>query len=201
MPPAYGDINSHTARLLPAASINNEGVKMGKQKSVVRGVLAGMAGGLAAAWVMNQFMAGPGQKLQQAVQSDEENQEQQAHSSEPQEDATMKAAEAIVHTTTGDHLSRADKEKGGPIVHYAFGALTGGIYGGLAEYSSKVTSGFGASFGGAVFSTADLLAVPAFNLAPSPADQPASALASPFAAHIVYGATTELVRRILRSLL
>jgi putative membrane protein len=162
---------------------------MGKQKSVVRGVLAGMAGGLAAAWVMNQFMAGPGKKLQQA------------HSSEPKEDATMKAAEAIVHTTTGDHLSRAEKEKDGPIVHYAFGALTGGLYGGLAEYSSKVTSGFGASFGGAVFSTADLLAVPAFNLAPSPADQPASAMASPFAAHIVYGATTELVRRILRSLL
>ena len=40
---------------------------MGKQKSVVRGVLAGMAGGLAAAWVMNVFMAGPGQKL--AVQA------------------------------------------------------------------------------------------------------------------------------------
>jgi putative membrane protein len=174
---------------------------MGNQKSVVRGILAGMAGGLVAAWVMNQFMAGPGQKLQQAVQSDEENREQQAHSSEPREDATMKTAEAIVHTTTGDHLSRAEKEKGGPIVHYAFGALTGGLYGGLAEYSSKVTSGFGTSFGGVLFSTADLLAVPALNLAPSPSDQPASALATPFAAHVVFGATTEFVRRILRSLL
>jgi putative membrane protein len=174
---------------------------MGKRKSVVRGVLAGMAGGLAAAWVMNQFMAGPGQKLQQAVQTGEENQEQQAHSSEPKEDATMKTAEAIVHTTTGSHLSRAEKEKGGPIVHYAFGALTGGLYGGLAEYSNTVTSGFGTSFGGVLFSTADLLAVPALNLGPSPTDQPASALASPFAAHIVYGATTEFVRRTLRRVL
>jgi putative membrane protein len=129
---------------------------MGKQKSVVRGILAGMAGGLVAAWVMNQFMAGPGQKL-------------------PREDATG---------------------EGGPVVHYAFGALTGGVYGGLAEYSSKVTSGFGTSFGGVLFSTADLLAVPALNLAP-----PTSALATPFAAHIVYGATTEFVRRILRGLL
>ncbi len=174
---------------------------MSKQKSVVRGILAGMAGGLAAAWVMNVFMAGPGQQLQQAVQSDEENREQEAHSSEPKEDATMKAAEAIVETTTGDHLSRAEKEKGGPIVHYAFGALTGGIYGGLAEYSTKVKSGFGTSFGGALFSTADLLAVPALNLAPSPSDQPASALATPFAAHIVYGVTTEFVRRIVRTML
>ncbi len=171
---------------------------MAKQKSVVRGILAGMAGGLAAAWVMNVFMAGPGQTLQQAVQSDQENREP---SSEPKEDATMKAADAIVHAATGDHLSRAEKEERGPIVHYAFGALTGGLYGGLAEYSSKVTSGFGTSFGGVLFSSADLLAVPALNLAPSPSDQPASALATPFAAHIIYGATTEFVRRIVRRML
>jgi hypothetical protein len=123
---------------------------MGKQKSIVRGVLAGIAGGLAAAWVMNQFM-------------------QQAPRAEPK------------------------AEKRGPIVPYAFGALTGGLYGGLAEYSPKVTSGFGTTFGGALFSNADLLAVPALDLVP--------AEATPFAAHIVYGATTELVRRVLRSLL
>jgi putative membrane protein len=173
---------------------------MKKDTSLVRGVLAGMAGGLAAAWVMNVFMTGPGQTLQQAVQSDEENRQQQEHSDEPKEDATMKAADAIAHTATGEHLSREEEEKGGPIVHYAFGALAGGVYGGLAEYSSRVRSGFGTSFGGMLFSTADLLAVPAFKLGPSPTDQPASALASPFAAHIVYGVTTELVRRILRAI-
>lgn len=162
---------------------------MSKQKSLWRGVLAGIAGGLAAAWMMNEFMAGPGQELQQAVQSDEENRQQQAYSDKPKEDATMKAAEEIVHTEDG------------PIVHYAFGAITGGLYGGLAEYSSVVTSGFGTSFGGILFSIADFLAVPALNLAPSPMDQPASAQASPFAAHFVYGVSTELVRRMLRMLL
>ncbi len=150
---------------------------MAKQKSVVRGILAGVVGGLAAAWVMNQFMAVPGQTLQPAP------------SSEPQEDATV------------NHLSRAEKDEGGPIVHYAFGALTGGLYGGLAEYSSTVTSVFGTSFGGALFSAADFLAVPALNLGPSPIDQPASALATPFAAQIIYGATTEFVRRIVRMML
>ena len=162
---------------------------MARQKSVVRGILAGVAGGLAAAWVMNVFMASAGQTVHQAMQSDEENREP---SSEPKEDATMKAADAI---------TRAEKEEGGPIVHYAFGALTGGLYGGLAEYSSKVTSGFGTGFGGVVFSTADMLAVPVLNLGPSPSDQPASALATPFAAHIIYGATTEFVRRIVRAML
>jgi putative membrane protein len=159
---------------------------MSKQKSLWRGVLAGIAGGLAAAWMMNEFMAGPGQELQQAVQSDEENRRQPAHSDEPKEDATMKAAEDIVHTEAG------------PIVHYTFGAIAGGLYGGLAEYSSVVTSGFGTSFGGILFSVADFLAVPAVN---PPMDQPASAQASPFAAHFVYGVSTELVRRMLRMLL
>jgi putative membrane protein len=173
---------------------------MAKQKSLLRGILAGMAGGLAAAWMMNEFMAGLGPKLQQAAQSDEENRQQEANKDQPKEDATMKAADAIAHAATGEHLSRAEKEKGGPIVHYAFGALTGALYGGLAEYSAAVRSGFGTSFGGVLFSTADLLAVPALKLAPSPADQPASAQASPFAAHIVYGATTELVRRIVRAI-
>jgi uncharacterized membrane protein YagU involved in acid resistance len=162
------------------------GAEMTKQKSLLRGILAGMAGGLAAAWMMNEFMAGLGQK--------------DTDTGQPKEDATMKAGHAIAYAATGEHLSRAEKEEGGPIVHYTFGALSGGVYGGLAEYSPAVTSGFGTSFGGVLFSTAGLLAVPALKLAPSSADRRAFAQASPFAAHIVYGATTELVRRILRAL-
>lgn len=42
------------------------------QKHVLRGVLAGAVAGLAASWAMDQFMLGPGRKLQEAVQSDDE---------------------------------------------------------------------------------------------------------------------------------
>jgi putative membrane protein len=178
------------------------------EKHLLRGILAGAAGGLVAAWVMNKFIAGPGQKLQESLQSDEETQqqhqqqEQQEQSGEPKVDATMKAADAIVNVATGgEHLSMEGKQQGGPIVHYAFGAIMGGVYGGLAEYSSLARSGFGTSFGGVLFTGADLLAVPAFNLSPPLNKQPASALATPFAAHIVYGVTTELVRRIVRAIL
>lgn len=175
---------------------------MKAEKNPVLGVLAGVAGGLAASWVMNEFMAGPGKKLQHALQNSAEKREEQAHSGEPKEDATMKVADAVVNTATGGrHLSWAGKQKGGPVVHYAFGALMGGIYGGLAEYSSDVTAGFGTAFGGILFSGADLLAVPALHLGPPPTTQSASAMASPFAAHIVYGTTTELVRRVVRAAL
>ena len=176
-----------------------------KQQHPVRGILAGVAGGLAAAWTMNQFTAEAGPVLQHAVQSDAENAEQakqlEQQEKNPQPDATMKTADAIVNTVTGgEHLSWEAKQKGGPLVHYTFGALMGGLYGGLAEYSPLVRSGFGVTFGAVLFAVADLVAVPALDLSGSPKDAPASSYATPLAAHIVYGTTTELVRRIVRQL-
>ena len=172
-------------------------------KHPVRGILAGAVGGIVAAWVMNQFITGAGPKLQEVVQSDEQNQEQQKQQEQqkdnPQPDATMKTADAIVNKVTGgEHLSWEGEQRGGPIVHYAFGALMGGLYGGLTEYSPAVRSAFGTTFGSLLFAGADLLAVPALGLSGSPKDAPASSFATPLAAHLVYGATTELVRRIVR---
>jgi hypothetical protein len=181
---------------------------MSAQKHPIRGILAGAAGGLLASWVMNEFMAGPGVKLTRAVQKDAENRKQahktreQEASGEPVIDTTMKAADAIVNTLTGGrHLSLEEKQKDGPIVHYAFGALMGGIYGGLAEYAPIVRSGFGTTFGSVLFAGADLIAVPAFKLSAPASEWPASSLATPFAAHVVYGMTTELVRRAVRFVL
>lgn len=170
------------------------------EKHVVRGVIAGVAGGLVASWVMNQFMTGPGKKLTEAVQTPAENQQQAAHADD--DDATMKTADAIVKTATGGrHLSREEKETDGPIVHYVFGGLMGGVYGGLAEFSPAVRSGFGTSFASALFTGADLIAVPALGLSASPAEGNKAALATPFAAHLVYGWTTELVRRLVRKMI
>jgi putative membrane protein len=184
-------------------------------KHVARGVVAGIAGGLVASWVMNVFMANGGPKITQAVENltgdkggngapsqAQAEQQEGAGANEPKEDATMKAADAIVSTVTGGrHLSFEEKQKAGPVVHYAFGALMGGAYGALAEYSSTARAGFGTGFGSALFACADLVAVPALNLSGSAADAPVSSLANPFAAHLVYGAITEGVRRVIRAIL
>jgi putative membrane protein len=175
---------------------------MKSEKNLLRGVLAGAAGGLAASWMMNEFLSGPGVKLQHAFQGEAENRQEQAHSGETKEDATMKAADAIVSTATGGrHLTWEQKQKAGPIMHYVFGALMGGMYGGLAEYSSTITSGFGTTFGGILFGGADVFAVPTPNLSPPLDGQATSELVSPFGAHVVFGVTTELVRRIVRAVL
>src|SRR4051812_6546339 len=128
---------------------------------LVRGMVAGIAGGLAASWVMNMFIEGAGPKITDAVESmngekrdqaRDEQHDQAAHDQDPKEDATMKAADAIVSTVTGGrHLSFEEKRKGGPMVHYAFGAVMGGVYGGVAEDSPAARGGVGKGFGGGLF--------------------------------------------------
>ncbi len=174
------------------------------ERHLVRGVLAGIAGGLVASWVMNVFMACAGPKIAEAVESvaGHTHGPSQDGDDGPKEDATMKAADAVVATVTGGrHLSFEARQKGGPIVHYAFGAAMGGVYGALAEYAPATRAGFGIAFAGALFTGADLVAVPALKLSGTDSDAPASTLASPFAAHLVYGIATAGVRRIVRALI
>ena len=169
-------------------------------KHLVRGVLAGMAGGLVAAWMMNEFSGTLGKKLDDAVESPADKRELAAESDG--EDATMKAADRIVETVTGGrHLTHEQREVGGPIVHYSMGTLTGGVYGALAEYCPAVRAGFGTTFGGVLFATADVFGVPAFHLGGWPDEYPVSSYASPLVGHLIYGVTTELVRRVVREIL
>ena len=169
-------------------------------KHPVRGVLAGVAGGLVAAWVMNEWSTGPGAALTKKLETPQE--QQQVANNSDGEDATMKAADAIASAVDGgQHLTDEQRAKGGPIVHYAFAALMGGLYGGLAEYSSLVRSGFGTTYGSALFAGGDLLAVPALGFSKPLSQFPAASYVNPFMSHLVYGATTELVRRIVRTVL
>jgi putative membrane protein len=190
--------------LSPVQISRAEDVRVGEQRNahVASGIVAGIAGGLVASWIMNEFMQNVGPSLQKAVQGDDSAGEQQEPVGPKPDDATMKTADAVVSTVTGGrHLSHQGKEKGGPIVHYAFGALMGATYGAIAEGLPQATVGFGTAFGAALFAGADLIAVPALNLSGSPGDAPVSSQTTPFAAHLVYGAATEAVRRLVRAFL
>ena len=101
----------------------------------------------------------------------------------------------------GQHLTKEEKAEDGPIVHYTYAALAGALYGALAEYSPLVRSGFGTTYATALFAGGDLVAVPALHLSKPLSEYPASSFANPFTAHLVYGATTELVRRLVRKAL
>jgi len=73
------------------------------------------------------------------------------------------------------HHTWEEKQKSGPILHYALGGLMRALYGALAELWPGVRAGFGTTYGSVLFTGADLIAVPILNFGPSPTDQPASA--------------------------
>ena len=178
---------------------------MSKQRNVWRGMAAGIAGGLVASWVMNEFMSGPGEKLQQSVESTNGHRpqgRQQSQGENQDQDATMKTADPLLVSTVtgGRHLSLEQQKKMAPAVHYGFGGIMGGLYGALAEVWPEARSGFGTTFGSVLFAGADLVAVPVLHLGPSAEEQGTAAQTNPLAGHVVYGVTTELVRRVVRAM-
>jgi uncharacterized membrane protein YagU involved in acid resistance len=178
----------------------------GNGTSLAKGMIAGAVGGLVASWFMNVFMESAGPKLQEAVETQQEREQaerQQAmQGNAPKEDATMKTADAVVGMVTrGRHLTGQGKQVGGPTVHYAFGTIMGGLYGAAAEYSRVARVGNGTLFGAALFTGADMIAVPALDLSSASGEAPVSSLTKPYAAHLLYGATTEFVRRLVRAVL
>ena len=95
---------------------------------------------------------------------------------------------------------RADEKKlAGDAVHYATGGTSAAVYGVAAEFVPEVTAGAGIPFGTAVWLVIDEGAVPLLKLSKAPAAYPLSTHAYALASHFVYGVTTEVVRRTLRS--
>jgi hypothetical protein len=66
-------------------------------------------------------------------------------------------SEKVLHRQLRPH----EKKKAGPIVHYAYGALAGGLYGAAAEVIPAVTKGEGTLYATALFVGGDEIAVPA----------------------------------------
>jgi hypothetical protein len=177
--------------------------KENENRDVLRGMFAGMLGGLIASWAMNEFQVVWSKAAQrfeksdaaQSVQPDEEENK----SKEDQDNATVKAARAISKGIFNRDLKESENEMAGAAVHYAFGTATGGLYGAVAEVAPEVTAGAGLPFGVAFWAVADETAVPLLGLSKGPTEYPVSTHAYALASHLVYGFTTELVRRGLRN--
>ena len=185
--------------------------------SVLKGLVAGLAGGLVASWTMNQFQAAwtraaEGFEKPHGAQSmqptegpnpDDEildlshTQSQSNERKENQDDATVETAK-VISNVFGHELKESEKKPAGAAVHYAFGTVTGGMYGAMAELAPQVTAGTGVPFGAAFWLVADEVAVPALGLAKGPAAYPLSTHVYSLASHLVYGATAELTRRCVR---
>jgi len=166
------------------------------EANILKGALAGAVGGLVASWTMNEF-----QKVWAAAEKQITggNQGQGGQNgNEDAEDATMRTADRISQALQGHHLTKAEKKKAGPVVHYAFGALMGAVYGASVEVNPAANALAGIPFGAILFAAADEVVLPVLGLSDKPAAYPLSTHVYGLVSHAVYGVTTETVRRIVR---
>ncbi|MGI8997027.1 MAG: DUF1440 domain-containing protein [Pyrinomonadaceae bacterium] len=181
-----------------------------EQGDVLKGLAAGLIGGLVASYVMNEFQS-LWQKASEAVEQERSKQslggskgskgQQKQQGGEEGPPATVQTAEAISETVFDHELTKSEKKVAGPAVHYAFGTTMGAFYGAAAELAPQVTTGAGLLFGTTVWLGADEVALPALGLSKSPTEYPLSKHAYALVSHFVYGLTADLVRRGVRSAL
>jgi len=116
------------------------------------------------------------------------------------QNANELAANEVAEHTINRPLTREELEVAAPAMHYAFGAAMGALYGGLYEASRNVRAMGGTGWGMAVWAGADGIAMPLLNLSRPKTEYPLETHAQSYAAHIVFGVTTEVVRRGVRAL-
>jgi hypothetical protein len=175
--------------------------------SIYKGIAAGATAGLVASYVMNQFQSAWGKLMENEERSHGAQSLQQGSPEhgigrelaergvdEPDDDATMRTANAVSELVLHHHLAKSEKHKAGAVSSAA-------IYGAVAEVIPAATVCEGTAFGAAVWLMADEGVVPALGLSRKPTDYPLSVHTHAFVSHLVYGLTTEVVRRAVRKAL
>lgn len=176
------------------------------QGELLKGLVAGLIGGLVASWTMNRFQDlwfGLSQSNSGSAVTPPEGHasEEQTTNAEETDDTTVKAALAISEGIFGHKLTREGKKIAGTAVHYSLGTGVGGLYGAVAEVAPEVTRGSGLPFGIVFWLIVDETAVPLLRFSKGPTQYPLSTHVYALTSHLVYGLTAEVVRRGVRNVL
>jgi putative membrane protein len=179
--------------------------------NVMKGAASGLVAGLVASWVMNQFqetlsLVMEGREKPHGAQSLQEGLPDHGAGAMLQErgvddgsdDAAERTANFISVEVFERKLSKDEKNVGGAIAHYLFGATTGALYGAGAELFPGVGVGAGLPFGAVVWVVADEIVTPGLGLSKAASSYSFSKHAYAFSSHLVYGLTTDLVLTFLR---
>ena len=170
---------------------------------VVKGALAGAIGGLAGTYAMNHFQrwwSHTVRGVEPASAAGRHDARDWQELEEGQNSNEIAAQTVAVHTI-GRRLDREELKPAATAMHFAFGAAMGGVYGAFYEVSPSTRKMGGAAFGTTVWAAADEVAMPMLGLSDPTTEQPPERHVHALAAHIVFGVTTEIVRRGVRALL
>jgi len=169
----------------------------------VAGLVSGLVGGLAGTWAMSEFQGWWSRAVDgfESPSSAGRHDARDWQEKDEEQNANELAAQEIAIHTIDRPLTRAELGVAATAVHYAFGAALGALYGAVGETMPAVRAGAGAGFGSAVWFGADEIAMPILGLSGPTTERRADHHAQSFATHIVFGVTTEIVRRAVRAMM
>jgi putative membrane protein len=165
------------------------------------GLAAGVLGGLVATWVLDKYQEGAieaTRRVEGAANAEPAFSRQQEEQLREQQRAHAEAAQRIARSTTGRKLSRSQQQTAAPIVHYAAGALAGGVYGLTAEILPGVRRWYGMGYSKFIFLGSSEPLLPWLGLTPR---QKAQVTPAGLPAPLIFGAALETTRRVLRWML
>jgi len=168
---------------------------MTNTKRAWTGLVAGAAGGLVGALVMNQIPP-----LWNALYKSFCEAEGCGHQREvgnEDVEATRNAAQAIAGHLLDRTLSEQELDTAGPALHYAIGALMGALYGVASHRMRILRAGRGTVYGGVVWLLGDEIGMPALGLLGPLKKTPLSSQLSALGSHVAYGFATDFVSRLV----
>ena len=150
-----------------------------RKRSVLKGALAGLIGGL----------AGAGAKaVAEKIYP-------------PRVEGQTPPPVVLAEQVAGYPLAPSEKKAAMHSIHWAFGALAGAIYGAVVEYEPSVGAWKGAAFGITLNKMTHESLLPKIGLAAPTERQPARERISEWVSHAAYGVVTDSVRRLARKAL
>jgi hypothetical protein len=164
---------------------------------------AGVAGGIAGAWVMNRthrlfdiakHEAGLHHAGDHLSAFHSAGPRKEAGSEEP---ATSKAAAVLGAVLLDRRLTSHQRKAGGLLLHYAFSATAGAFYSALTGQRARFSAWRGIVAGAAIWALADEILVPVSGLARPPRRYPLSKHLQALVNHLFFGLTVEAVRALV----
>lgn len=152
---------------------------MTRERSILKGMAAGMIGGLAGAGA--KVLA---EKL-----------------FPPRVNGQVAPPVVLAEQMAGHTLPPSSQQAAMQGIHWTFGATAGAIYGGLVEMEPSLGAWKGAAFGLTLNKLTHESILPRMGLASPKEEQPAQERISEWVTHAVYGIFTDAVRRAVRKTL
>lgn len=146
------------------------------KRCLMKGALAGLAGGLAGAAAMTAA--------------------ERLFPPRPRGEASPSAV--LAEQVSGHPLEGDERKTAEQTIHWAFGALIGAVYGALVEFEPSLGAWRGAAFGVTLNRITHEAVLPRMGLSKPPKEQPTEQRISQWVSHAVYGAATDAVRRLVR---